>query len=348
MKVGLVCDVAFDEFSARFRDQISRSDFAVRFLNKMTDPKTALAYESILARSRKLHRFILVTIGATLCLVGWGGFVTSINAGLSVPDWPTSFNSWDPFSPFPGWWTHTPVLAEHGHRLLGTLVGLLTLVLAFWILRVDPRLGVKGLGVMALVVVILQGVLGGLRVVLVSLDLAVVHAVTAQIFLALLVTLAVMTSTGWMTRSDRTELPDERNKLAKWAIVTALAILAQIVLGALLRHPGAGIDVFLAIGHIAGATVVFAVTFRLILIGLDGHRDDERLRRGLMGIMFVLTLQVILGITAYFVLLSQSGLLVPSNLQVVVNSLHVVVGAVLWGTAVAIAVWAHAIPEKHE
>ena len=298
----------------------------------------------MLARSRTLHRFILVTIGATLCLVGWGGFVTSINAGLAVPDWPTSFNSWDPLSPFPGWWEQTPVLAEHGHRLLGALVGLLTLTLSIWIWKVDTRVGVKGLGIMALVVVILQGVLGGLRVVLVSLDLAIVHAMTAQIFLALLVTLAVMTSAGWITRSDEVELSDERRGLAKWATITALIILVQILLGALLRHPGEGIDWFLAIAHIVGATVVVVAVFLLIRRGLRSHRDDGTLRLGLIGIMFVLTLQVVLGITAYFVLLSQSGMLIPSNLQVIVNSLHVVIGAGLWGTAVAISVWAHAIP----
>ncbi|MFV1980087.1 MAG: heme A synthase, partial [Rhodothermia bacterium] len=301
-----------------------------------------------MARSRVLHRFILVTIGATLLLVGWGGFVTSINAGLAVPDWPTSFYSWDPLSPFPGWWMHTPVLAEHGHRLLGALVGLLTLVLAGWTWRVDTRLGVKALGVMALVVVILQGILGGLRVVLVSLDLAVVHALTAQLFLGILVTLAVMTSAGWLALPDRVELSDDRHRLARWAMITTAAIFVQIGFGALLRHPGAGIDVSLAIIHIVGATVVFIVTFLLIRIGLSGHRDDQRLRGGLLAIMVVLTLQVVLGITAYFVLLNQSGMLIPSNLQVTINSLHVVVGAVLWGTAVAIAVWAHAMPANHD
>ena len=76
------------------------------------------------ARIRKIHRFILVTIGTAVCLIGWGGFVTSIDAGLAVPDWPTSFDSWDPLNPWPEWWTITPVLAEHGHRLLAQGLGL--------------------------------------------------------------------------------------------------------------------------------------------------------------------------------------------------------------------------------
>jgi cytochrome c oxidase assembly protein subunit 15 len=329
MKVGLVCQVSQNEF-----------------MRQMTEPQDVTTYESILDKTRLLHRFILLTIGAAMCLIGWGGFVTSINAGLAVPDWPTSFNSWDPLTPFPGWWKQAPILAEHGHRLLGAIVGLLTLTLTVWTWRVDPRPGVKGLAVMALVVVIFQGVLGGLRVVLVSLDLAMVHALTAQIFFGILVTLAVMTSPSWMRRSEDAESAGDRKELIRMANITAVVILIQIGLGTLLRHPGQGIDLFLAIAHIVGATVVFITAFLLIRVGLRGYGEEAPLRRGIMALMFALTLQVVLGITAYFVLLSQSGLVIPSNLQVVVNSLHVVVGAVLWGTAVAVSVWAHATPEK--
>ena len=66
------------------------------------------------------HRFTILTALSTLVLMGWGAFVTSIEAGLAVPDWPSSYDSYDPFNPWPGWWRVTPLLAEHGHRLLGT------------------------------------------------------------------------------------------------------------------------------------------------------------------------------------------------------------------------------------
>ena len=306
----------------------------------MTESKVLSDYEHLLSRTRSLHRFILVTIGAALCLVGWGGFVTSINAGLAVPDWPTSFNSWDPLSPFPGWWEQTPILAEHGHRLIGALVGLLTLTLSIWAWKVDRRPGVKGLALMALVVVIFQGILGGLRVVLVSLDLAVVHALIAQVYFGLLVTLAVMTSEGWLGRPEDVELSEGRHSLGRLATITAGAILVQIALGTLLRHPGQGISFPLAMSHIAGAVVVFGLVFLLIRSGLRQHGHDAHLRRGLMSLMFVLTIQVTLGFTAYFVLLKESGMVIPSNLQVIINSLHVVVGTLLWGIAVAVAIWA--------
>ena len=85
------------------------------------------------------RRFTAVTLLVSVLLLGWGAFVTSIDAGLAVPDWPTSFNSFDPFNPWPAWWTVTPILAEHGHRLLGALVGMLTAVLAVWTWKLDDR-----------------------------------------------------------------------------------------------------------------------------------------------------------------------------------------------------------------
>jgi len=299
--------------------------------------------ESVTARIRNVHRFIIVTIGAAVCLIGWGGFVTSIDAGLAVPDWPTSFDSWDPLNPWPDWWTITPVLAEHGHRLLGAIVGSLTLVSTIWIWRVDPRPGVRGLATGALAVVILQGVLGGLRVVLISLDLAIVHAIIAEVFFALLITLAIMTSQSWLSRREVPEDPS-RSSLARLAGITALAVLVQIGLGALLRHPGRGISVPLAVTHMIGAAVVFGLVFAVILKTVRQQAHDKRLVRAvhiLSGILFV---QIVLGFTAYFVLLNESGVLVPSNLQVVTNTLHLVIGASLWGTAVGIAVWAKGMP----
>jgi len=299
-------------------------------------------------RIRYIHRFIFAVIGVALCLIAWGGFVTSIDAGLAVPDWPTSFDSWDALNPWPAWWTITPVLAEHGHRLLGALVGTLTVILAISIWRVDPRPGVRGLALGALAVVILQGVLGGLRVVLISLDLAIVHALTAQIFFALLVTLAVMTSRSWLHRRATDERDEARSSLARLAAITALMILVQIGLGALLRHPGRGISVPLAVAHMIGATVVFALVFALIMKTVRHHGADKTLVKAVHTLSGILFVQIVLGFTAYFVLLNESGMLVPSNFQVVANTLHLVIGTLLWGTAVGIAVWARGMPAPAE
>ena len=186
--------------------------------------------------------------------MGWGGFVTSINAGLAVPDWPTSFGSSDMLNPWPDWWKMTPVLAEHGHRLLGTLVGFLTIIIAIWTFWKDSRKWMRMLGIGALVLVIGQGVLGGLRVTLVSLDLAVVHACVAQIFLATIFSMALFTSKSWLTAA-RAPAGADSVKLRGLAAFSTTAVFIQIVFGALLRHPGTGIDTFLATTHIIWAFV---------------------------------------------------------------------------------------------
>ena len=117
---------------------------------------------------RQRYIFTLVTIFFTVLLLGWGGVVTSIEAGMAVPDWPTSFDSMDPINPTPGWYKIPAVLAEHGHRVMGMIVGALTLLLAMWTLVADPRAWMKKLGVLALILVIVQGVLGGMRVIWIS------------------------------------------------------------------------------------------------------------------------------------------------------------------------------------
>lgn len=287
---------------------------------------------------RGRHRFTIVTLVVTVMLMAWGAFVTSIDAGLAVPDWPTSFDSYDPFNPWPDWWTITPVLAEHGHRLLGAIVGLLTLILASWTIYADERLWMKVLSVAVLFTVMIQGVLGGLRVVWVSLDLAVVHACVAQIFFAGLVCMAIFTSKSWVSGTiERRPLVPTRIRVL--TMVTAVAVFVQVILGALLRHPGTGIDLMFAGVHIFWAFVVVA----LILASAQLIRSDEHgrsLGRARNAAVSLLAIQFMLGMTAFFVLLDEQGMVRPSNLQVIVNTSHMVVGALLMGATVAQATYA--------
>ena len=129
------------------------------------------------------HRIALILACATFPLLFIGGLVTSKGAGLAVPDWPTSFG----YNMFLYPWSKMVgnIFYEHSHRLVASFVGLLTiaLVLTFW-LR-ERRAWLRWLGVGALGLVIAQGVLGGLRVVLLEDTLAIVHAATAQAFFAL-------------------------------------------------------------------------------------------------------------------------------------------------------------------
>ena len=284
---------------------------------------------------RRRYRFTFLTGIATVLLLGWGAFVTSIDAGLAVPDWPSSFNSYDPFNPWPRWWTLTPVLAEHGHRLLGMLVGALTLILAVWTWIADPRRWMKHLGVAALVLVSLQGTLGGLRVVLLSLDLAVVHACVAQIFLGLIVSMTLFTSITWLQPNDGTYDQATAPGTRKAALATLAILYGQIILGALLRHPGTGIDPALAGLHIFGACTASAAIIYLFRRIRLHHREARELLSTSRMLLGLLILQLALGITAYVVTLDDSGVLKPSNLQVTVNTAHMVVGALLMAASVA-------------
>src|SRR6266550_341505 len=135
------------------------------------------------------HRIAILLAGATFPLLFIGGLVTSKGAGLAVPDWPTTFG----YNMFLYPWSKMvgSIFYEHSHRLVASLVGLLTIALTvvFW-LR-ERRVWLRWLSLAALGLVILQGVLGGLRVVLLQPTLAIVHAATAQAFFALTIGLAI-------------------------------------------------------------------------------------------------------------------------------------------------------------
>ena len=143
-------------------------------------------------RSRWPHRLAIVTAALTLLLIFVGGLVTNTGSALAVPDWPTTFG----YNMFLYPWSKMVggIFYEHSHRLIGSTVGLLTVALAGSLWFAEPRKWVRTLGLVGVVAVIIQGVLGGLRVVLVDHPLAIFHACLAQAFFALLVSLAVVTS----------------------------------------------------------------------------------------------------------------------------------------------------------
>ncbi len=288
------------------------------------------------APNRHLRNFTLLTFLVAIALLAWGAFVTSIDAGLAVPDWPTSFDSYDPFNPWPNWWTVTPVLAEHGHRLMGALVGFLTLVLAFWTWRAESRSWMRKLGFAALALVIAQGTLGGLRVVWVSLDLAVVHACVAQLFFALLACMTLFQTESWSNPKPMARRSGVRHIL--W--IAPASVYLQIIFGALLRHPGTGIDTTLVAIHLGWAFVATAMVAVMVsrirtTMPMGGWLDKMSL-----SVITILVLQVALGLFAYFVLLDESGRIQPSNVQVIANTAHMVIGALLFASTVTTAVLA--------
>ena len=190
-----------------------------------------------------LHRVALLTAGATFPLIFMGGLVTSHQAGMSVPDWPNTYG-YNMFLFPPRLWIGG-ILYEHTHRLMGTVVGMLSIVLCAWTWRVERRAWVRWLAVGVLGAVILQGVLGGLRVVLVELDLAIVHACFAQAFFCLTALMCVVTSRWWIGARAESILPTRHDgrRLIALAAACLFAVYAQLVVGAMMRHYRAGLAI---------------------------------------------------------------------------------------------------------
>ena len=204
--------------------------------------------------NRFLHRFACLTATATLLLICSGGMVTSKGVGLAVPDWPTTFGYNMFFFPVSKW--VGGIFFEHTHRLIASVIGFLTIILAVWLWRANVARWIKTLGWVSLGAVILQGVLGGLRVTLLKDQIGIFHACLAQAFLGLLVIIALATSSLW-GRLARPVATLPRHSLALLAILITGLIYAQLGLGATMRHQHrdlAILDFPLAYGQIIPAT----------------------------------------------------------------------------------------------
>ncbi|MEO6872525.1 MAG: COX15/CtaA family protein, partial [Chthoniobacterales bacterium] len=183
--------------------------------------------------NRFLRSFAWFTAGATLLLICSGGMVTSKGVGLSVPDWPTTFGYNMFFFPVSKW--VGGIFFEHTHRLIASVVGFLTVILAFWLAFSHVVGWLKKLGWASLGMVILQGVLGGLRVTLMKDQIGIFHACVAQAFFAMLVVLALGLSPVWQ-RLRVAGLRQNLVTISRFAICITVIIYAQLGLGATMRH----------------------------------------------------------------------------------------------------------------
>ncbi|HEU0208647.1 MAG TPA: COX15/CtaA family protein [Candidatus Udaeobacter sp.] len=180
-----------------------------------------------------INYFAWVTCVATLLLICSGGMVTSKNVGLAVPDWPTTFGYNMFLFPVSKW--VGGILFEHTHRLMGSLVGFLTIVLAVWLWVCENRRWVRNLGAVAVAGVILQGILGGLRVTMMKDQIGIFHACVAQAFLGLLIFIALVTTKFWCSLSH--ELVDSQfSPIRIFSFAITVAIYVQLALGATMRH----------------------------------------------------------------------------------------------------------------
>jgi cytochrome c oxidase assembly protein subunit 15 len=184
--------------------------------------------------ARWLNRFAWFIAIATLLLIWSGGLVTSKGVGLAVPDWPNTFGYNMFLFPVSKW--VGGVFFEHTHRLLASTIGFLTIILTIWLWRVEDRQWVRYLGLVAIGAVILQGVLGGLRVTMLKDEIGIFHACLAQAFLALLVFIALATSEFWQRLSNEDVDLRQLAPVKTMAIAITVAIYLQLALGATMRH----------------------------------------------------------------------------------------------------------------
>jgi protoheme IX farnesyltransferase len=268
------------------------------------------------------HGMALTLVAATLALIFIGGLVTSTHSGLSVPDWPLSFGRLMP--PMVG-----GILFEHGHRLVATGVGILT-ILTVVVFRGDPRVWVRRVSWAALVLVVVQGVLGGLTVLYkLPKPISIAHGTMAQTFFCLTVALAVWTSPAWRSTGVPAPSPNLAHvPLPHIALLLFLSLFVQLVLGAVVRHTGHAVEF-----HIVNAGLI------LLWVGwvfhrLNGdHALDQTLWRTALVLAIVYFLQVALGVVT-LLSLTVSGWQLRPLVAVLWTTGHVMVGALLLGLSV--------------
>ena len=291
-----------------------------------------------------LHLFALLVAASTALLIFAGGLVTSTGSGLSVPDWPNTY----------GWFMLTfpidkmvgGIFYEHSHRLIASMVGLLIVVQAAWLWKAEPRHWVRRLGYIAVAAVVTQGILGGVTVLwFLPAPISIAHASLAQLVFCLTVSIALFTSASWRRgyTSGHTPLGADR-PLQTIAILTTVFVYAQIIAGATMRHTGAGLaipDFPLVFGsvvppywtppiaihyaHRVGALVVSVCVLATVGHVLYHHLGRLELRRPSLLLLALLAIQITLG-----------GLTVLSGKHYIINSLHVVTGALALGTSLVL------------
>lgn len=304
------------------------------------------------SRYNAAHHWLtfLVACLAFLLLIA-GGLVTSNNAGLAVPDWPTSFGSIYRMPRMVG-----GVKFEHGHRMIAELVGLLTIVVAIWTWRVDKRRWMRGLTIGAVAGVIFQGMLGGLTVLnFLPPAVSTSHAAVGQTMFCVLAAIAVFTSRDWLIEPAQRITKKEAQPLLRhcWMLIGFLYL--QLILGAAFRHvwtkwgptaahrwPAQKIIHAFLYPHIVNALLVSALVLYVSVRAISKHSSIPHLRRPALMLLVLLILQLLLGVSAYVtrVILGVDELQ-PTLSLVVTTVAHMGIGALMLASTTIVTIQAY-------
>lgn len=302
------------------------------------------------------HRLAVLLVCATFPLLWVGGLVTTYRAGMAVPDWPTTYG-YNPLAYPLQTWLGGPwdIFIEHLHRLLAGAINIITLALAAALWFAEERPWVRRLGYLAVAGVLVQDVLGGMRVVLDKRLLAQAHACTGPAFFTLASLLAVATSSAWRTTTGQ---PHARcSKVRGLALLTALLAYAQIVLGSQVRHisvdatPSAFRSAVLF--HLLGAALLAGHSLTLSFRIYWQHAAQPRLRWGANGLAVLVGVQLLLGLGTWLVNYGWPSLLPRLELaerltmvrgstgQALMTTAHVACGSLIVALAASLAAWTH-------
>jgi heme a synthase len=284
-----------------------------------------------------VHRFAVFVVLWTILLLIAGALVTSNDAALSVPDWPLSYGTLTP--PMVG-----GIVYEHSHRLIAAGLGIFTLALAVVLWVADERRWLRWFGVIAVLGVIVQAILGGQVVIrLLHYWLPVIHACFAQIVFAAVLSIAVFTSEWWM--SERPQLEDRGSpSIHAVALLNAGVIFFQVFLGAAFRHQDMPIW-----PHIAGALAVLAMVIWTAVVLRKRFSESRELSRSRILLHAIFGLQFLLGLGAYWSRLTTVDAPQPMPLTIALTVTHTVVGALVFAASVVIVLLCYrVVPRRRE
>ncbi len=280
------------------------------------------------ASPRGRGRFAAALVGATLFLIFYGGQVTTTLSGDSVPSWPASF--FLPADKHQFW--------ELGHRWVAGTVGLLTVALAVVVFGTDRRRGVRWLAGSSVAAVIVQALIGGLRVRL-GLEhsnvVPIIHTMLGQTFFALVVALAAVLRPLWLSGIPATAAL-ATSVVRGRARALLVMVWCQILLGAILRHATQDKTALGTIAHILGAVATVIFGARLVASVVIGLPADSVLRRPALWLAGALGVQLLLGLGAFLVTHTATGYVNPQDVLSLLPTLHLVLGSTILGLGVLI------------
>jgi cytochrome c oxidase assembly protein subunit 15 len=280
------------------------------------------------------HRVAVFIAFLTFVVIVAGALVTSEDAGLSVPDWPTSYGHILRLPPWVG-----GIVYEHSHRMMASVTGILTIVIAFWTLFADRRRWMKYLGFAALATIVIQGVLGGITVLnFLPPAVSTAHSAVGQTFFCIAVLIAVFTGRKWVEEAPSPTADNGHPKVLVLCLYAIAILYLQLVLGGMFRHRGMSWW-----PHVVNAVAVALILTWTSVRALISFPRVEAIRRPAALLLFTLMVQLLLGFAAFLTRVAWVGTQ-ANNPMVISTVAHTSVGALLLAIAsvLTIQVWRHA------